>query len=71
MSLFRAVSISDGEILLDGVSIVSVPLHTLRAKLSIIPQEPVLFSGSVRSVDYRAVPSHSALTLWFISFLRP
>jgi ABC-type multidrug transport system fused ATPase/permease subunit len=48
MSLFRAVTVSDGEIHLDGVNIAQVPLETLRAKLSIIPQEPILFSGTVR-----------------------
>ena len=48
MSLFRAVHISEGSILLDGVDITQVPLQTLRSKLSIIPQEPVLFSGTIR-----------------------
>jgi ATP-binding cassette subfamily C (CFTR/MRP) protein 1 len=50
MSLFRAVMISDGEILLDGLNIMHVPLHVLRSKLSVIPQEPVLFSGTIRLV---------------------
>jgi ABC-type multidrug transport system fused ATPase/permease subunit len=48
MSLFRAVHISDGEILIDGINIMRVPLHLLRSKISIIPQEPVMFSGTVR-----------------------
>lgn len=48
MSLFRAVHISDGEILVDDINIMHVPLHLLRSKISIIPQEPVMFSGTIR-----------------------
>ena len=47
-SLFSAVHVCSGEILLDGVNIARVPLSRLRSSLSIIPQDPVLFSGSIR-----------------------
>lgn len=48
MALFRIVELSGGEILLDGVNIATVPLTLLRSNLSIIPQDPVLFTGTIR-----------------------
>ncbi|KAL6462787.1 hypothetical protein MHYP_G00292090 [Metynnis hypsauchen] len=47
--LFRAVEASCGAVLIDGVNIASVGLHTLRSHLHLIPQVPVLFSGSLRA----------------------
>ncbi|KAJ8954554.1 hypothetical protein NQ318_000788 [Aromia moschata] len=46
-ALFRLTHI-DGRVLIDDVDTKEVPLHTLRSKISIIPQEPVLFSGTLR-----------------------
>ena len=48
LSLFRMLELAQGSITLDGVDIGRVDLHTLRSKMSIIPQDPVLFTGSVR-----------------------
>lgn len=39
---------STGKIVIDGIDISKLPLHTLRSRLSIILQDPVLFSGSIR-----------------------
>lgn len=47
-ALFR-LAINEGEIVIDDLEIHQLGLHELRSKLSIIPQEPVLFSGSMRS----------------------
>eukprot|EP00192_Tetraselmis_astigmatica_P001237 CAMPEP_0117654526 /NCGR_PEP_ID=MMETSP0804-20121206/3791_1 /TAXON_ID=1074897 /ORGANISM="Tetraselmis astigmatica, Strain CCMP880" /LENGTH=1714 /DNA_ID=CAMNT_0005460813 /DNA_START=105 /DNA_END=5246 /DNA_ORIENTATION=- len=46
--LFRLVEIEAGAVELDGRDIRSVGLHTLRSAMSIIPQDPVLFSGTLR-----------------------
>lgn len=49
ISLLRFTNVVSGQILYDGVDITKIPRHRLRGSLTIIPQEPVLFSGTVRS----------------------
>ena len=39
----------DGEILIDGIDISRIPLSQLRSHISIIPQHPVIFAGTIRS----------------------
>ncbi|XP_068597286.1 ATP-binding cassette sub-family C member 2 [Brachionichthys hirsutus] len=46
--LFRIIEAAEGRILIDGVDISTLGLHDLRRRLTIIPQDPVLFSGSLR-----------------------
>ncbi|XP_028119533.1 ABC transporter C family member 14-like [Camellia sinensis] len=46
---FRLVEPSGGRIIIDGIDISVLGLHDLRSRFGIIPQEPVLFEGTVRS----------------------
>ncbi|GMR37869.1 hypothetical protein PMAYCL1PPCAC_08064, partial [Pristionchus mayeri] len=48
LALFRMIEPAGGSITIDGKESTSMGLHELRKRLTIIPQEPVLFSGSVR-----------------------
>jgi ABC-type multidrug transport system fused ATPase/permease subunit len=49
VALLRIVELDYGMIKIDGVDIKSVGLKKLRSKIAVIPQDPVLFSGTVRS----------------------
>ncbi|XP_033248602.1 multidrug resistance-associated protein 1 isoform X7 [Drosophila miranda] len=48
LALFRIIESAGGRIMIDGVDIAGMGLHMLRSRLTIIPQDPVLFSGSLR-----------------------
>ncbi|ORY64744.1 P-loop containing nucleoside triphosphate hydrolase protein [Leucosporidium creatinivorum] len=49
MALFRMVEISSGKIEIDGIDIRTLGLAQLRQKLAIIPQDAILFNGTLRS----------------------
>lgn len=61
-ALFR-LAVNEGSIFVDDLDINNLGLHDLRSKLSIIPQEPVLFSGTMRkNLDpFDEYPDHA---LW-------
>ncbi|XP_076122347.1 multidrug resistance-associated protein 1 isoform X2 [Alosa pseudoharengus] len=48
LGLFRIIESAQGEIQIDGVNISQLGLHDLRSRITIIPQDPVLFSGTLR-----------------------
>ncbi|KAG0349542.1 hypothetical protein BG004_004395 [Podila humilis] len=49
ISLLRVVEAAEGKILIDGLDVREIGLQDLRSKIAIIPQEPVLFVGTIRS----------------------
>lgn len=49
ISLMRIVEASEGSIVIDGIDISKIGLADLRQRFTIIPQDPVLFSGTLRS----------------------
>ena len=48
ISLLRIVESASGNIVIDGVDVGKIGLHDLRTKIAIIPQEPILFVGTIR-----------------------
>ncbi|XP_067013510.2 ATP-binding cassette sub-family C member Sur, partial [Anabrus simplex] len=63
MSLFHMVDVYEGKIYIDNVDINLVPLQVLRSRLSIIPQDVIMFSGTIReNLDPRG--QYSDEELW-------
>uniref|UniRef100_A0A8C1PJT4 ABC-type glutathione-S-conjugate transporter n=1 Tax=Cyprinus carpio TaxID=7962 RepID=A0A8C1PJT4_CYPCA len=48
LGIFRILEAAKGQIYIDGINIAEIGLHDLRSRITIIPQDPVLFSGSLR-----------------------
>ncbi|XP_071498097.1 ATP-binding cassette sub-family C member 9-like [Diadema antillarum] len=48
LALFRIIDTFQGRIVIDGLDIATIPLITLRQRLSIIPQDAFMFTGTIR-----------------------
>ncbi|KAI1614391.1 ABC multidrug transporter [Exophiala viscosa] len=62
-ALFRLTELSSGEVKIDDINIASVGLYDLRSRLAIIPQDPTLFRGTIRS-NLDPFQEHSDHDLW-------
>ncbi|OQR76213.1 ATP-binding cassette sub-family C member 9-like [Tropilaelaps mercedesae] len=63
MGLFQMVPLAQGQIRIDGVDLAAENAQEVRSRLSIIPQDPILFEGSVRfNLDPQGM--HSEEDLW-------
>ncbi|XP_050687231.1 ATP-binding cassette sub-family C member 2-like isoform X2 [Eriocheir sinensis] len=63
MALFRIIEASGGKIDIDKKTIATIGLHDLRGQISIIPQDAVLFSGTLQ-MNLDPLSQHSDADLW-------
>ena len=48
LAISRIVELEQGSIVLDGIDLASVPLTELRKRVTVIPQDPTMFTGTLR-----------------------
>jgi len=68
LALFRLLRIDSGRVLLDGIDVSKVTIDRLRSHLALIPQAPLLFSGSIRAnldpTDWLGSRGIGDFTIW-------
>ncbi|XP_050237318.1 putative ABC transporter C family member 15 [Mercurialis annua] len=62
-AIFRIIEAKEGRIIIDKVDISKIGLHDLRSRLSIIPQDPTMFEGTVRE-NLDPLGQHSDCEVW-------
>ena len=65
IALFRIQELAAGKIFIDDIDISTVPLKLLRSKLGIIPQDPVMFSATIR-FNLDPFDEHTDEELWYV-----
>ncbi|KAG0327184.1 hypothetical protein BG000_001046 [Podila horticola] len=63
LALFRIIESAKGQIFVDGIDISTLGLYDVRSRFSIIPQDPVLFAGTIR-FNLDPLGTRSDLELW-------